>query len=86
METKKLYHGAEEITDENREILNRQFLELNDNGDKPRVFKYQYGYILQEYLDIQVEGTKRSIQGLCYDLKIGETLDTKCGFKILRIL
>jgi hypothetical protein len=85
MEEKKLYHGFEDITDENREILDRQFLELNENGDEPRVSKYSYGYILQEYLDQEVEGTGRSIQGLCYDLKIGETLDTKCGFKIVRI-
>ena len=86
MSDKKIYYGAEEITDKNREVLNRQFLELNENSDKPEVYKYSYGYILQEYLDQQVEGTGRSIQGLCYDLKIGEILDTKCGFKILRVL
>ena len=86
MSDKKIYYGAEEITDEAREVLSRQFIEINDNSDKQRVYKYSYGYILQEYLDQQVEGTGRSIQGLCYDLKIGEILDTKCGFKILRVL
>lgn len=83
---KKLYYGSEEITDVNRQVLDRQFIELNDNSDEPRQYRYSTGLILQEYSDAKVDGTDKTIAELCLELKIGDTLDTTCGFKIIRIL
>ena len=85
MKDEKLYHGSEEITDVNRQVLDRQFIELNENSDEPKQFRYSTGLILQEYSDAKVEGFDETIAELCLKLKIGETLDTTCGFKIIRI-
>ena len=85
MKDEKLYHGSEEITDVNRQVLDRQFIELNENSSEPKQFRYTTGLILQEYSDAKVEGFDETIAELCLKLKIGETLDTTCGFKIIRI-
>jgi hypothetical protein len=85
MKDEKLYHGSEEITDVNRQVLDRQFIELNENSGEPQQFRYSTGLILQEYSDAKVEGMDETIAELCLKLKIGEMLDTTCGFKIIRI-
>lgn len=85
MEENKLYHGSEEITDVNREVLDRQFIEVNENSDEPKQYRYSMGLVLQEYSDSKVDGSDETIAQLCLKLKIGETLDTTCGFKIIRI-
>lgn len=78
-----MIHEAEKLHDNLPECL-REFVEVNENSDERQTFKLSMSVIVQDYSDQKVDNTNKTITELVKELKVGETLDTSCGFDIIR--